>query len=248
MIYLHKLLPIIASPIGVVTFLLFTGVLLRQRKIIVSAISLLLVSSLPFTGHAIWYALEADNPPKKYEAIGNHQAVVVLSGGIQTLKMDDTIFVEWGDPDRFFAGLNALQSKKADKVIFTRGKMPWSDSMPEGEVFRKVAIDFGVSPDKILLTNVVSNTAEEAVAVKTLLDSEGIKSILLVTSSFHMPRAELLFRQQGIDLETFPVDFRALGHDINWLHFLPNSGGLNRTSQGIREYLGRVYYKFKFAS
>ena len=122
LIYLHKLLPIIASPIGVVTFLLFTGVLLRQRKIIVSAISLLLISSLPFTGYAIWYALETDNPPKKYEAIGYHQAVVVLSGGIQTLKMDDTIFVQWGDPDRFFAGLYALQSKKADKVIFKIGR------------------------------------------------------------------------------------------------------------------------------
>ena len=248
MIYLHKLLPIIASPLGVVTFLLVTGILLCHRKIVVSAISLLLISSLPFTGHAIWYALETDNPPKKYETIGYHQAVVVLSGGIQTIKMDDTIFVEWDDPDRFFAGLNALQSKKVDKVIFTRGKMPWSNSTPEGEVSRKLAMDFGVSPDKILLTDIVSNTAEEAVAVKTLLNSEGIKSILLVTSSFHMPRAELLFRQQGIALETFPVDFKALGHHINWLHFLPSAEGLNRTSQGIREYLGRVYYKVKIAS
>ena len=248
MIYLHKLLPLIASPIGVVTLLLLTGVFLRQRKIIVSAMCLLLVSCLPLTGHLIYYALEADNPPKKFEAIGNHQGVVVLSGSVRTLEVDDNIFVEWSDPDRFFAGLNAFQSKKVDKVIFTRGKMPWSNSMPEGEVLRESAIDFGIPPDKILLTSVVSNTAEEAVAVKTLINSERIKSILLVTSSFHMPRAELLFRQQGIALETFPVDFKALGHHINWLHFLPSAEGLNRTSQGIREYLGRVYYKVKIAS
>ena len=248
MIYLHKLLPVIASPLGLVTFLLFTGVLLRQRKIIVSAMCLLLVSSLPLTGHVIWYALEADNPPKKFEAIGNHQGVVVLSGRVGTLKVDDNFFVEWGDPDRFFAGLNAFQSKKVDKVIFTRGKRPWSNSMPEGEVLRKSAIDFGIPPDKILLTGVVSNTAEEAEAVKTLINSEGIESVLLVTSSFHMPRAELLFRQQGIALETFPVDFKALGHHINWLDFLPSAKGLNRTSQGIREYLGRAYYKVKIAS
>ena len=66
--------------------------------------------------------------PKKYEAIGNHQGVVVLSGSVGTLKVDESIIVEWGDPDRFFAGLNAFHSKKADKVIFTRGKMPWSNS------------------------------------------------------------------------------------------------------------------------
>ena len=96
--------------------------------------------------------------------------------------------------------------------------------------------------------NVSEEATEEAMAVKAVIRSEGIKSILLVTSSFHMPRAELLFRQQGIDLETFPVDFRALGHSVNWLHFLPSAAGFDKTSQGIREFIGRAYYKFKFAS
>ena len=81
--------------------------------------------------------------------------------------------------------------------------MPWSNSIPEGETLKKAAMDVGIPPEKILLTRIVSNTAEEAMAVEAVIQSEGIKSILLVTSSFHMPRAELLFRQQGIDLETF---------------------------------------------
>lgn len=248
LIYLHKFLPILVSPLGLVIFLLVTGVVLKHYRLVVAAIILLLATSLPLTAYAVWYALEFGNPPKKYEEISFHQGVVVLSGGGQTLEIDGSIFVEWGDPDRFFAGVNAVKYKKADKVIFTRGKVPWSNSIPEGETMKKAAMDVGIPPEKILLTRMVSNTAEEAMAVEAVIQSEGIKSILLVTSSFHMPRAELLFRKQGIELETFPVDFQALGHRVNWLHFIPSAAGFDKTSQGIREFIGRAYYKFKFAS
>ena len=151
--------------------------------------------------------------------------MVVLSGNVGTLETRGSTFVVWGNPDRFFAGLNAIQFKKADKLILTRGKLPWSKSMSNHETLKKAAKDFGIPTDKILLTKIVSNTAEEAKAVKSIIRSEGINSILLVTSSYHMPRAELLFRQQGIDLETFPVGFKALQRNINWLHFLPSATG-----------------------
>ena len=102
MIYLHKFLPIIVSPLGLVIFLLVTGVVVKQRRVVVSAIILLLVASLPLTGNAIWYALESGNQPKKYEDIGYHEAVVVLSGNIRTLETRSSTFVVWGNPDRFF--------------------------------------------------------------------------------------------------------------------------------------------------
>ena len=228
--------------------LLVTGVALKHNRLVVSAIILLLVSSLPLTGYAIWHALESGNHPKKYEEIGYHEGVVVLSGGIRTLERRGTTVVVWGNPDRFFAGLNAIKFKKADKLILTRGKLPWSNSMPKGETLKKAAMDFGIPSDNILFTKIVSNTAEEAMAVKAVIRSEGIKSILLVTSSFHMPRAELLFRQQGIDLETFPVGFKAPWHSVNWLDFFPSAAGFEKTSRAVREFIGRVYYKFKFAS
>ena len=247
MIYLHKLLPTIVSPLGLVIFFLVAGLAFKNSRSIILAIFLLLFSSLPLTGYVIWTTLESNNPPKKYEVIGYHQAAVVLSGGVTTKIINGDIIVEWSDPDRFFAGLNAVQYKKVDKVIFTRGKMPWSASMPEGEVLKKAAMDFGIPSEKILLTTIVSNTAEEAEAVKSVIQSEGIESILLITSSFHMPRAELLFRQQDIELETFPVDFKALGKRISWLDFFPSASGFNQTSNGVREYIGRAYYSLRFA-
>ena len=60
-----------------------------------------------------------------------------------------------------------------------------------------------------------------------------------------MPRALLLFQQQGINVEPFPVDFRATGHRIDWTYFFPSASGFYKTSKGIREYIGRIYYLFK---
>ena len=117
----------------------------------------------------------------------------------------------------------------------------------EGELLKVKAIEMGVNETQIILSDTVSNTAEEAQAVKELMEKNGIDKILLITSSFHMPRAKLLFDRQGIDSDTFPVDFRATGRDFSWLSFLPSASGFSATSSGIREYIGRFYYEFKFA-
>ena len=87
------------------------------------------------------------------------------------------------------------------------------------------AIEMGVDETQIILSDNVSNTAEEALAIKRIIEENGINKILLITSSFHMPRAKLLFDRQGIDSDAFPVDFRATGRKFTWLSFLPSAGG-----------------------
>ncbi len=125
MIYFHKLLPTIVSPLGLVIFFLVAGLAFKNSRSVILAIFLLLFSSLPLTGYVNWNTIESNNPPKKYEAIVYHQAAVVLSGGVTTKIINGDVIVEWSDPDRFFTGLNVVQYKKVDKVIFTRRKMPW---------------------------------------------------------------------------------------------------------------------------
>ena len=108
------------------------------------------------------------------------------------------------------------------------------------------AVELGINESQILLSDIVENTAEEAEAVAQLISANGIKRIVLITSSFHMPRAKLLFDKQGIDSEPYAIDYAATGQALNWLSFLPNASGFSKASQGIREYIGRLYYKLKF--
>ena len=247
MIYLHKLLPLIISPLGLVVFLIITGICLRRWWLITLSCFVLLLSSLPITAQFIWRDLEKQYPPKALSEFGSYDAVVVLSGMLSPFEYGGTLRVEWGDPDRFFAGIDLLKSGKAPTLIFTRGKMPWSNLPAEGELLKSKAVELGINESQILLSNIVANTSEEAEAVAKLISANGIKRIVLITSSFHMPRAKLLFDKQGIDSVPFATDFKATGQTLSWLSFLPSARGFGRTSEGIREYIGRFYYKLKFA-
>ena len=246
MIYFHKLLPLIVSPLGLIILLTILGIAFRRSIMIILGCFVLLGSALPLTAQLIWQGLEKQYPPKVLDRLGSYDAVVVLSGMLSGFSYKGTFRSEWADPDRFFAGIEVLKSGKTSTLIFTRGLLPWGNSKAEGELLKIKAIEMGVNETQIILSDTVSNTAEEARAVKKLMEKNGINKILLITSSFHMPRAKLLFDKQGIDSDTFPVDFKATGRQFTWLSFLPSANGFALTSSGVREYIGRLYYELKF--
>ena len=248
MLFLHKLLPLIVSPLGLVSFLLLVSVLIRRRGPVVAGLLVLLVSALPLTADRLWTALEADYPYRSIESVENADAVVVLSGMLGGIETSDGVVSQWGEAtDRFFAGVDLLNAQKAPIIIFTRGQYPW-DSLPaEGEILAKRALMIGVNSSQILLTGVVTNTADEAAEVKALIEFGGMRRVILVTSSFHMPRATMLFDREGIETIPYPTDFRADGASVDWMDWVPSAGGLNQTSDAVRELIGRLYYRFMFA-
>jgi uncharacterized SAM-binding protein YcdF (DUF218 family) len=106
-------------------------------------------------------------------------------------EVEDSTYLEWGDPYRFFGGLALFKSGKVQKLIFTAGKMPWDKAKKtEGEVLKEYAISNGIPSKKILLTKDVENNVEEAVAMKELIGSSN--RIILVNSAYHMYRAQRL--------------------------------------------------------
>ena len=116
---------------------------------------------------------------------------------------------------------------------------------PEGDVLPESAIALGIAPESVVSTSKVRNTAEEAIAVAEMLPTGS--SVLLVTSAFHMPRAQKLFQRQGLSVLPFPVDFQASGAWAgnfwrNPLNFVPTADGLQRSSRAIREVIGRTVY------
>ena len=247
MLVLHKLLPMIVSPLGLVVGLLLLSVMFRRRTPIVLALGLLLISSLPLTANLIWKNLEADHPYQPIESVEPADAVVVLSGirgGF--IRTENRIIPQWGEAtDRFFAGVDLWRAEKAPLIVFTQAKMPWSELPPEGEQLAKRAIAMGIPESRILLTGTVTNTADEAREVRALMDFSGMRRVILITSSFHMPRAETLFRRAGVEVVPYPTDFRSTGVGADWRIFIPSAGGLNKSSEGIREYIGRLYYWIK---
>ena len=165
---------------------------------------------------------------------------------IKTIKVDDKLKYEFGDSvDRILSGIDLFKNNKASLLILTKGQLPWSLGMPEGEYLKEFAVKFGVPEESIVLTDNVQNTDQEAKSVKKLLNSNNVK-VILITSAFHMPRAKKVFEASNIKVIPFAVDFINSHQKLTFMSFIPSANALSGTSLFVREMIGRLYYNLKY--
>ena len=245
MIYINKILPIIFSPLGLIIVLLLFGIL--RKKILPSLLALLLLTllSLPLVSNQLIKSLERNYSVISPNELDTADTVVVLSGMLQTIKQDSMIHYEFSEAvDRIFAGINLLKMGKAQKIILTRGKLPWSKGDSEGDYLAEFVQSQGIDPNRILLTEIVQNTNDEAKAISRMLPKNS--EVILVTSAFHMPRAKKVFQNQNLKIIPYAVDFRSSAKDIDVLDFLPQANAFKDSSFYFREIIGRLYYSLRY--
>ena len=245
MIYLHKILPLIISPVIFVLIIVSLGIILRSRIIGFFGIFFLIFFSLPVISNTLLFYLEKEHKLIEISNVKNADAIVVLSGMVRVIKNDEELKYEFSESvDRILAGIELIKKNKAPYLILTRGKLPWSKGKPEGEVLYDFVIKSGIDKKKIILTDNAENTFQEAVALKKLINYD-FQKILLVTSAFHMNRAEKIFTFNDIEVIPYPVDFRHSKARFTIMDIIPSAFALKDTSHVIREIIGRIYYKLK---
>lgn len=258
MIYLNKLLPLIFSPLIGLSLLILVGIWFRKRWVSLIALALLWGLSTPVLADRFFRWIEDDQIRTPVAELPEAEAVVVLSGMQIHVAGRSGPVPEWGEAvDRLFGGIEAFRAGKADRLIFTAGRLPWQgDIAPEGEVLRQQAIEWGIDPASIVLTRPVENTAQEAVAIRDLLTAnpDGAASnlatvapphVILVTSAFHMRRARALFEEAGLRVTPYPVDFRISAEGREPTDYFPDPRALRRSDIAIRELIGRGYYRLR---
>ena len=242
MIYLHKILPIFVLPIMLVIIVILIGLIKNKKKLIYIAIGVLYILSTPIFSNNFFKLVEGSEYRKPISAIDSADAIVVLSGMLEINEVGDSTYIEWGDPDRFFGGIALFKAGKSQKLLFTGGKMPWDKAKKtEGAVLKEYAVTNGIASKNILVTKDVENTADEPLSVKELISPS--KKIILVTSAYHMYRAQRLFEKQGFNVIPYKVDYITRAeYSTTILDFIPSAGNLGITETGIREIIGRLYY------
>jgi uncharacterized SAM-binding protein YcdF (DUF218 family) len=239
---LRKFLPTLFMPLGISIILVAVGGLRRSRAWTVSGLLLLFLSSLPATSDALGSLLESRYPRLEPTQCHDADAVVVLSGYAgQKHRFPGQL--EWYDPvDRFETGMALYRMGKVRVVILTDSYNP-ADGLPHiGPLVRDAAIQHGVPPEAVAVTQAVRTTADEAAAVKEYLQRANLHRIVLVTSAMHMSRAVLLFRRAGIDLVPFPVDYESDKWQWRWRNFEPSSQALDHTHRAVWEIYGHIFY------
>ena len=246
MIYAHKIIPLLVSPLFITIILLFFGAMFKKNRAIYAGVSILIICSLPIFSNKLILYLERGYIRSSESSIGKADGIVVLSGMVRTIKGDSGLVYEWNEAsDRIFSGINLMNKGKAPLLILTGGKLPLSIGKPEGEYLSEIAILQGISTDKIQVTEDVQNTDQEAKAIAKLLNQIDPK-IILVTSAFHMPRAQKVFEAAGFTVSPFPVDFLTSADRMSLIDLIPSAEAFKKTSFVIRELIGRLYYELKY--
>ena len=252
MIYLHKIIPVFLLPVSIILLLVSAGLLRRRRTLIWIGVVLLWLCSTPLVSHRLIRAVEGPALRGAASEALPADAIVVLSGG-RIVAPGTAAISEWGDANRFFGGVELFKASKAPLLVFTGGRLPWEPETArlEGEILSEYAKMFGVPAECAVTTGPVANTAEEAGAVAALLADRQIKSldrptttnVLLVTSAFHMARAQHLFEWAGLKVIPFPVDFQvSLSEALTIIDFLPSASALSQTELAWREMYGQMFY------
>lgn len=241
---LSQLLPPLVLPLGAALILATIGVVSRRRWLTTTALILLYLASTSITSRPLARFMEGGSERALAAAAPTADAIVVLSGGRLVAPGPDAVS-EWRGANRFFGGLELFDAGKAPWLVFTGGWSPRRPEAPtEGHVLAAWAERWGVAADRILVTERVTNTAEEAVAVAALMEPYDVRRVLLVTSAFHMQRARVLFERAGLEVIAFPVDFQVSEHRrVGIASLLPGANALRLNELSLREALARTIYR-----
>jgi uncharacterized SAM-binding protein YcdF (DUF218 family) len=181
--------------------------------------------------------------PATESAYSRAQAIVVLGGGrglIWDERHDQVVDAYPGafTLERIHAGAR-LARRTGLPLLVTAGKPDGYDPT-EAEVMRRVLeTDWGVKVTWV--EDRSRNTAENAGFTAGILLPQGIRTIILVTSGFHLRRAMTVFGQAGFEALPHPAPPLGPPGPIEWRHFIPNAQALMRSHYAIHELAGNTY-------
>lgn len=167
------------------------------------------------------------------ETLPSAEAIVVLGGSVG--KCEKMVYPDlFESADRLWHAARLWKHGKAPKVVVS-GSNELNAAVP-------ALLDLGVPREAILVDNESRNTYENSRYTARVL-GEG-KSILLVTSAWHMTRALGNFSRTSLKVVPAACDFSANNTYHGARHFwdwvAPSADALARSNYLVKEWLGRM--------
>ena len=247
---LVKLASLLAYPLSQSLLLVVLALLLLVFRASRSAgLLLFLAIGWLWLASTAWFAdwlmgsLEDPYRPKALSVSPEADAILVLGGATR----GDTHFSSLGDmnqqADRLVHAARLFKAGKAPVIVLSGGARP--GARPEARLMQEILGVMGI-PETALVTEEASrDTHENALYSRTILAQRGVDRILLVTSAYHMKRAEAVFRAQGFDVIPSPTDYQRLVAPPLVPRWLPTVDDLDRSTRAIHEYVGYFSYSLR---
>lgn len=235
-----KLFWIFFSPVSVLLIAALIGAWQSKGRfprtgqtIALAAILILIVAAMTPLGMILVSPLEDRFPPPP-PGLPPPYGVIVLGGAING-PTSEARGQAVGDEDQRVVQAAFLAKRYPEaKIVFTGGTGALSTEATE---VKKLLVELGVDPGRIVLESRSRNTVENASLTAAIVHPEPSQPWLIVTSAFHMPRAMGVFGKVGFDAIAYPVAYRT-----PWQWDLDPARNLRIFELATREWIGLLAY------
>jgi uncharacterized SAM-binding protein YcdF (DUF218 family) len=214
----------------------------KTAKVLLSLswLGLLLLSLQPV---ADWLLAPLESRYSTYTHSAPVDYIVVLGGGY-------TFNPHWAPSSnlinnslpRVTEAIRIYRQNPHSKLIFTGGRAK-GNPVASAEVAGLVAESLGVERSDIIMLDNGKDTEDEARLVADLI---GDKTMVLVTSANHLPRAIVWFEKQGLSPIPAPANQLAITTPLNpWEKSLPTAYYLSHSERAWYETIGQLWQKIK---
>jgi uncharacterized SAM-binding protein YcdF (DUF218 family) len=248
MFVLGKLLLLLLKPLTWIIIIFLIGLIsksrTRKKRLFTASFLLLLFFSNPFFFRIL--AREYEKKPVTLNENERYPAGILLGGFVSYNAGTNQAFFNYAS-DRFVETALLYKTGHIGKIIVSGGNgYVLNNDFQEASFAKDRLVDLGVPAQDILTDGLSRNTYQNAVNTKKICDSTHLSGpFLLISSALHLPRAEDLFRKQGMVVRSYPCDFLTQGIANNfWEDYLvPSSFTFYEWDLLIKEVCGRILYK-----
>lgn len=251
-LFLGKLMAQLVLPLSFALLLMGLALLclaLRRARtaalLLAAAFAGLWLASTPRLAERLAASLEGAHAAPELAALGPADAILLLGGGTQP-ALPPREFPELADAgDRVLHAARLFRAGKAPVVVVSGGRLPWQTRGPaEAAGMAELLVALGVSPEAIVPEERSTNTRENCLYSKELLDARRARDVLLVTSALHMPRALATCLGAGLAVRPAPTDFHVVDEGPRTgLDLAPDPEALLLTHLSLHERLGFWVYQ-----
>ena len=244
--FFYKALSLFLMPLGWAIIVLIASIFLivyKRRKaaivLLVFILGWLWLWSTPVWSNYLGLKLESQYPWKPAAAYPLADAIVVLGGGIRGNagpKLPSLDLNAAADRELFASQL--YKAGRAKKIIVSGGVDPIGGTGVAGVAMKEFLELLGVPAEVIIVEGLSKNTLENAQQIQRLMEPVKSKSILLVTSARHMPRAYWLFARTGLKVIPAPADFEIIKPPFSLNLLLPDADALRNSTITAKESIG----------
>lgn len=245
---LSKVLLFLIIPLNWIIACLLIALFTRRHKLkkrcFIAGVVLLIV----FTNQWLLYlfAKNWDVPPEPLEKGKIYSAAIVLGGFSGEDKNGKGVFSN--SADRFIEGLELKEQNKASHILISSGNGNLQASSFREATWAKGELEkFNLLDSSILIEQDSRNTFENASFSEKLLERKHLSPpYLLVTSAWHMRRAQYIFKKEGLNVVACSsgqiYNNKKLTFDA---YFMPNADSLGQWGLYLKEVVGLIVARLK---